>query len=205
MPINISTSLGVFRWQPAAWLRVTGEDAANFLQGQFSNDLRGLPAMGAVYGLWLNLKGKVLADSFVLRGEGEGEFWLGSYFSTAAVIRERLESHVIADDVVIEDLAADWSAISVISDGAELGPEVAHRPNGFVFRGRRGSGKGVELVFRRDAGLPLELKAVWDHARELTAADMERLRVGAGIPAVGVDVGRGDLPNEAGLEVDAVS
>jgi len=205
MPINISTCSGIFRWRPAAWLRVTGEDAANFLQGQFSNDLRGLSSRGAVYGLWLNLKGKVLADSFVLRGEGAGEFWLGSYFSPAAVIRERLESHVIADDVVIEDQTAEWSAISVIGDGAETGLE-GHRPaNCFVFRGRRNAGKCAEWIFRVDAGLPSELKGIVDHASDLTADDITRLRLSAGIPAIGVDVGSGDLPNEAGLEVDAVS
>ena len=59
----------------AAVLRVTGEDAANFLQGQFTNDLRGLRAAGAVYGLWLNQKGKVVADSFVIAGASAGEFW----------------------------------------------------------------------------------------------------------------------------------
>jgi hypothetical protein len=34
---------------------------------------------------------------------------------------------------------------------------------------------------------------------------MARLRIGAGIPAIGVDVGPGDLPNEAGLETAAIS
>src|SRR6185295_15801763 len=114
MPINISTSPAVFRWRPACWIRVTGDDATTFLQGQFTNDLRLLPAAGAVYGLWLTLKGKVLADSFVIQGQVANEHWIGSYFSSSAVIRERLESHVIADDVVLEDMTADWSAISVV-------------------------------------------------------------------------------------------
>jgi tRNA-modifying protein YgfZ len=34
---------------------------------------------------------------------------------------------------------------------------------------------------------------------------MERRRIAAGIPAVSVDVGPSDLPNEAGLEADAIS
>jgi folate-binding Fe-S cluster repair protein YgfZ len=46
MHINISTSSAIFRWKPAAWLRVTGEDAAGFLQGQFTNDLRPLGQPG---------------------------------------------------------------------------------------------------------------------------------------------------------------
>ena len=55
MPINISTQPATFAWQPAAWLRVIGEDAESFLQGQFTNDLRAPRAGGAVYGLWLNV------------------------------------------------------------------------------------------------------------------------------------------------------
>ena len=62
----------IHEWRPACWLSITGEDAANFLQGQFSNELRGLPEGGAAYGLWLTLKGKVLADSFVVRGGSAG-------------------------------------------------------------------------------------------------------------------------------------
>src|SRR4051794_14169243 len=104
MPINISSLGGIYRWRPACWLRVAGEDAANFLQGQFTNDLRALSDTGAIYGLWLTIKGKVLADSFVLRGSYPHEFWVGSYFSPATLIRERLESYVIADDVSVEDM-----------------------------------------------------------------------------------------------------
>src|SRR5438046_523634 len=103
MSINSTTSRVFFRCEPAAWLRITGADAATFLQGQFTNDLRALERGAEVYGLWLTVKGKVLADSFVVRGPRADEFCLGSYFSPAGVIRERLESHVIADDVVIED------------------------------------------------------------------------------------------------------
>ena len=107
-----------YRWQPAAWLRVVGPDAFAFLQGQFTNDLRELEKSPAVYGLWLNQKGRVLADSFVLRGRVAEEFWVGSYFSPAAVIRERLESYIIADDVTIADETAAWSGVTLTGPNA---------------------------------------------------------------------------------------
>src|SRR5688572_1380953 len=91
-----------FRWSPATVLRVSGEDAASFLQGQFSNDLRDLDQKKAVYGLWLNHKGRVIADSFVHR-LAEGDFLVFSYHCPVEVIRQRLEAFVIADDVVLED------------------------------------------------------------------------------------------------------
>src|SRR5471030_3245677 len=78
--MTISTEPKVHFWRPAAWLRVSGPDAGVFLQGQFTNDLGALKTSPAVYGLWLNQKGRVLADSFVLRGNTTEEFWVGSYF-----------------------------------------------------------------------------------------------------------------------------
>lgn len=192
----ISTSTAIFRWRPACWLRVSGDDAASFLQGQFTNDLRALPGAGAVYGLWLTLKGKVLADSFVLRGAGQNEFWIGSYFSPAAVIRERLESHVIADDVSIEDETAAWTGVSVFGPAA-AGEAMGAGAEGFRFRGRRERAENVEWVYRVGASAPA--------GQEITADEVERRRIAAGIPAVPQDVGPADLPNEAGLEAEAIS
>lgn len=205
MSINISTSPVVFRWRPACWMRVTGDDAASFLQGQFTNDLRLLSSAGAVYGLWLTLKGKILADSFVLRGGQPNEHWIGSYFSSAAVIRERLESHVIADDVVIEDMTAEWAAVSIVGDAAEDWMKIPRTNDCLVFRGRRGPGGSVECVYRVAAGEPAEVKRTMEAARLLSDEEMTTLRVAAGIPAIPADAGPGDLPNEAGLETDAIS
>jgi hypothetical protein len=41
--------------------------------------------------------------------------------------------------------------------------------------------------------------------RELSPEEVARRRIEAGIPAVPVDLGPGDLPNEGGLEADAIS
>ncbi|MEY2881577.1 MAG: hypothetical protein RLZZ15_3957, partial [Verrucomicrobiota bacterium] len=120
--MNLASAAAFFRWKPAAWLRITGEDAARFLQGQFSQDLGKLGAGEAVYGLWLNVKGKVVADSFVLRSATPApEYFVGSYFSAAATIRERLEAFVIADDVFVEDLTETVVGVSLIGGKAGWG------------------------------------------------------------------------------------
>ena len=195
MPINISTSPAVFHWQPACWLRVSGEDAANFLQGQFTNDLRGLTSpptsggSGAVYGLWLTLKGKVLADSFVLRGAGANEFWIGSYFSPAAVIRVRLEGHIIADDVLIEDQTTDWQGISVMGVDASLFAERMRRAVGIVFAGRRDRTGSFECVFPAASAEMAKVSDLAAAAAPVNAEFMERRRIADGIPAIPADVG----------------
>lgn len=209
MPIKKSNSAAFYRWKPAAWLRVFGDDAATFLQGQFTNDLRGLAAGEARYGLWLSVKGKVLADSFVIRGAVAGEFWLGSYFSPAAVIRERLEGYIIADDVTMVDETEAWTGVSLLGEvGGQLaGLTGGNDPLRVVFRGRRSAGEGFEVMTRADGNaiVPARLAQWMATADELTAEEMARRRIVAGIPAVPADVGPGDLPNEAGLEAEAIS
>ena len=200
--MTFATHAAFFSWQPAAWLRVTGADAASFLQGQFTNDLSELVAGEASYGLWLNVKGRVIADSFVVRGAAADEFWVGSYFSPAAVICERLENFVIADDVVVEDETNVWAAVTVLgADAQSLKAEA--QAGEWTFPGRRERAENFEWVFpaaRRD-----EVLARFGGRSELSAGEMVRRRITAGMPAVPADVGPGDLPNEGGLETEAIS
>jgi folate-binding protein YgfZ len=182
----------IFRWGPAACLRVSGADAATFLQGQFTNDLQKQTPAQAVYGLWLNQKGKTLADSFVMP-RGAAEFLVVSYFSPAAVIRERLEAYIIADDVVVEDLTASARGVTVFSETRPTDSQGA-----IIFPGRRSRESHWEIL--TIAGEPDGISG-----HELTAEEMERRRILAAIPAVPLDIGPSDLPNEGGLEGDAIS
>lgn len=195
---NAGILSGIFRWIPAAWLRVTGEDAFTYLQGQFTNDLRALAA-GPVYGLWLNQKGRVLADSFVVAG-GPQEYWIGSYFSPAATIQERLNAYIVADDVTTEDVTSSWRGVTVFAAAPQTAP--AGPQGSLALPSRRGAGVVAEWVSAVhassvDDGLAGLVK--------LPGAEVERRRILARIPAVPMDLGPGDLPNEGGLENGAIS
>ena len=198
--INFSTYPAWHRWDPAAWLRVSGPDAFAFLQGQSTQDLRPLREGGAaaVYGLWLTVKGKVVGDGFVVRGGAPDEFWVGSYFTPAATLLARLEAFLIADEVTLEDQTAAWTGISLLSAASD-GP--AAGPNAFLFTGRRVAAGNVEWVGRREMAAALPPPA----GRELDAAQMKLLRLDAGFPAIPEEFGPADLPQEAGLEGAAVS
>jgi tRNA-modifying protein YgfZ len=186
----------VAQYRPAAVLQVQGVDTLTFLQGQFTQNLK-TGWEGARYGLWLNQKGKVLADSFVVMGS-EAAATVVSVFSPAAVIRERLEAYIIADDVAVTDVTSDWTAFAVLGEGAGeiLAP---WRQSALIFRGRRWGGESWECIYPVGelAGLPA--------ARVIADEDLERLRIEAGFPKIPEEVGPGDLPNEAGLEHDAIS
>ena len=198
--MNQAEKAGFYRWRPAACLRVSGEDALTFLQGQFTNDLQQQESGQATYGLWLNQKGKVLADSFV-RKIAANEAWIVSYFSPAAVIRERLEAYIIADDVVIEDVTESMRGLTIIGAATATGLRLG--ATAWSFRGRRTREAPAEIIFPADMETAVNAKLAG--RTELVTEQMEQLRIAAGIPAVPADIGPSDLPNEGGLETEAIS
>ena len=193
--------IDIFFWKPGSSLRVSGDDAAMFLQGQFSNDLREIPARSGVYGLWLNQKGKVVADSFVARFE-ERDFLVGSYFSRGTELIQRLQDYIIADDVEVSDLSAAWTGVSLM--GKESGAWLlSEKRVGVVFPGRRVRGENWEWLFP-ESELP-GVRALLNGALEVGADEMARRRIEAAIPAVPADIGITDLPAEGGLDAVAIS
>jgi tRNA-modifying protein YgfZ len=199
---NFPDSAVIFPYSPACVLRASGPDAADFLQGQFTNDLRILLPLQSVYGLWLDRKGRVIADSHVLKaGDGTG-FWIVSVSSPAPTVVRRLEDFIVADDVSIEDATASWLGVSLI--GAGIGRWWAAEPRpGLLLPGRRGSLESWEWIFPdSDSGV---VKAAVSGAREISKDEVERMRIASGVPLIPVDIGPADLPNEGGLESAAIS
>jgi len=163
-----------------AVVRVTGEDAAAFLQGQCSADLRGVTLADA---LWLNRKGRVLAHTIVSK-EADGSFLLLCPHLSAEALIAIVTVNVIADDVVATDESALWQ--KWIVSGAE--PKLAGAK---VFATQR---YGVAAW---DVLTPVGVAALGESA---TLAELDALRVAAGVPAVPADCGANEFPQECGLE-----
>jgi tRNA-modifying protein YgfZ len=205
------TRVRICRFQPAGVLQIFGEDALSFIQGQFTQEVKGAEAGSVRYGLWLNQKGKVLADSFILR-TSDGGFQVISYGSPASVIQERLEAYIIADDVEIVDQTGAWSGLTILGEGAEdwlqghvgqvpLAGNFVEADGGLIWSGRRGETVSWDWLMPLEKAASVEVLPEYSVSQE----ELERLRIESGIPAVPCDVGPGDLPNEAGLERDAIS
>jgi folate-binding protein YgfZ len=197
---------GIFPWKPAAWLVATGDDAFSFLQGQFSNDLRPVEQGGSVYGLWLDRKGKVLADSFV--GEDpktQGQYWIASCTSPADTIRQRLEDYIVADDVQISDETAARQGLTVSDtvNSPQL-TDILQSCDALSFPARRGF-PAREWIFPSPSTHGASLDELLRTLPKLSLPQMEACRIHAGIPAIPADIGPGDLPQEGGLETDAIS
>lgn len=194
---------------------MAGEDAATFLQGQFTNDLRREGRNPATYGLWLDNKGRTLADSFVL-GKADGTFEVVSESSEESLLRERLERYIIADDVEIFSPGENRRGWILVGAGASdwlTGAGVEAPPNGrffatdgvLIFRSRMAAQPAWRLVVANEESYEKWVSKIRAECMEVGNGELATARILAGVPAVPFELGPDDLPNEGGLEREAIS
>ena len=164
-----------------AVVRVTGEDAAAFLQGQCSADLRGGVPTDA---LWLNRKGRVLAHTVIAK-EPDGSFLLLCPHLPADELIAIVTANVIADDVVATDESARWGRWLIWGEGV---PEIT---GARLFATRRFGHVAWDVLAPPGTPLPGVHGAL---------SEFEARRIHAGVPAVPVDCGPGEFPQECGLD-----
>jgi folate-binding protein YgfZ len=198
--------------RPRAALIVRGPDAAEYLQGQLTNDIEGLERERGCYAALLDRKGHLKADMRALH-LSTGEIWLDLEPGPAPAVVKHLSTYSIGRDVEVEDVSERWAITSLIGPrsgelaGFEgLGPEHAQR-----FR----EWDGVEvLAVATDVGLDLITSAEGAASliELLTAAGAARvsepaaeiIRVESGRPRFGLDMGPESMPAEAGITDRAV-
>jgi folate-binding protein YgfZ len=172
---------GAFALAAAPRLRVTGADRVRYLNGQVSNDLRGLTDGEARQALVLTAKGKLCA--LVLIWTEPGALIVESLGVDGEDLLARLERYAISDDVAFELLPAPASAWHV------FGPAAAS-VNGL--RVDRLGCAGADV-----AGLPAGVLTA-------TSEECELLRIERGLPQWGRELNEDTLPQEAGLEKNTV-
>ncbi|NBD38302.1 MAG: hypothetical protein GVY10_07030 [Verrucomicrobia bacterium] len=189
-------ALRFFRFSPAAVLQVSGEDAAEFLQSQATQDLRGTEGF-CRYSLFLDHKGLIRGDGFVFH-DGPESYLIMSYATPAEVLREKLEKHIIAEEVEVTD-ATD--AFVVFAFPGESPEQVSAKPPeggferwnvGFLYRGRRLQRAGREVLL--PAGNRDDISGEC-----LREEEAECLRIQNGLPMVGVDLTGESNPLEGGV------
>lgn len=183
----------------SAVLRVCGPDANTYLQGQFTQDLR-LPVGRSAYGLWLDLKGKALADSQVLKRD-ENDYLVISFSAKAAELLTRLESYLIADEVELQDQTGAWASFLLWGGGAgDLPP-----PPGVLALPSRRAGSDSRQWLVPAGSLESVEALLKSRATPGTRAAAELARLRSALPSVPADIGPRDLPNEGGLDDVAIS
>jgi folate-binding protein YgfZ len=169
-------------------IRVSGEDARDFLQNLVTNDLDAVTPERAGYGALLTPQGKIIGDFLIVaipEGDGGG-FLLDAPLLQTADLMKRLKLYKLRAKVALDDLT-EASAVIVSTDGAAL-PEDA----GVVFADPRLPALGQRAVTDRAdvESIATGDARVW-HAR----------RVALGVPDGGRDFAYGDtFPHEALLD-----
>jgi folate-binding protein YgfZ len=194
-------------------LIVSGPEAAEYLQGQLTNDVEAVEPGDGVYSALLDRKGHMQADMRVLRpGEGP-ELWLDLEAAGFEAARRHLQMYKIGREVEVVDATGERLLISLIgprsaeiAGGAAL-PENSCEEVSIAGVGclSVGTAAGIDLFVptpeRERVAEALRLAG----AVEVSPAAAEILRIEAGQPRFGAEMGTETMPAEAGIVEQAVS
>src|SRR5271156_5696338 len=106
---------------PRALWRLTGPDAARYLNGQVTNDVAHLADGEACYAAVCTAKGRMEGDVSIARHGVE--FYLDADLVLRESLGARLEKYLIADDAVFEDVSEVWSLSHVFGAAPPPAPE----------------------------------------------------------------------------------
>jgi tRNA-modifying protein YgfZ len=182
---------------------VGGAEAADFLQGQVSNDVEGLAPGQGCYATLLNHKGKIRADLRVLR-TADG-FLLDAEPLAHRVVEHMLETYSLGREVSFRDVSGEQSVVSLIGPDARARLDTA--PPGEEHANVTGD---MGLYVATDLGVDVVCKDP-DKVRSALAVEdvseeaAECLRIESGRPRLGFDMDGDTIPQEAGLNDRAIN
>ena len=92
-------------------LRAAGRDRAGFLNAMVTNDVASLEPARGCHAMMTTVKGKIVSELFVFARKDDLLLLVsqGDFDETLGALRR----HIVADDVVIEDLSASFSVLGV--------------------------------------------------------------------------------------------
>jgi folate-binding protein YgfZ len=179
-------------------LVVSGPEAAEYLQGQLTNDTEAIAPGEWIYAALLDRKGHMQADMRVLRpGEGP-DLWLDIEPEGLAAATRHLQMYKIGREVDVRDESEDHTLFSLIGPRAT---EFARAVESTPLR----PAEGVDLIVpaaERDGVREALLAA---GAVEVSPEAAEIIRIEAGRPRFGAEMGTATMPAEAGIVEQAVS
>lgn len=204
---------GIFDRSDRARIFVRGTEAAEFLQGQVTNDIEALAPGEGCYAALLDRKGKIRADMRVLR-LGEDELLIDTEPETGDLVHGHLDMYKVGRDAEVEPDASGRALLRLIGPltakllgDAPTGPEHSHRElfvAGASCRAVCTEG-GADLLVPAEAVEAVTGWLIAEGARRVDETAAEIARVEAGRPRVGREIGPQTMPAEAGISDRAVS
>jgi folate-binding protein YgfZ len=193
-------------------LLVTGSEAAEYLQGQLTNDIEALAAGEGCYAALLDRKGHMQADMRVLV-VSEEKIWLDTEPEGLAAARRHLEMYKIGRDADVHDASDERAIVSLIGPrSAELAgssplPEYFHEE--ITVEGVEcpavGTALGIDLIPQVKDRERLIAALAEAGAPAVDAAAAEIFRIENGVSRFGSEMDTATMPAEAGIVERAVN
>ena len=202
---------GVLERPPRRHLTVGGPDAADYLQGQLTNDIEALAPGEGCYAALLDRKGHMQADMRVLRTEASVEIDAEAVGGDA--LARHLAMYKIGREVTVEE-AGELAVVSVIGPaaaeialGGPLSPEHAHREAEVGSIGCRAvaTDVGIDLIAPAAEAATVVRALAGAGAEPVSEEAAEIVRVEGGRPRFGREMTTATIPQEAGINERAVS
>jgi folate-binding protein YgfZ len=189
---------GVVERPERGLLIVSGPEAAEYLQGQLTNDTEAIEPGRWIYAALLDRKGHMQADMRVLRpGEGP-ELWLDLEPEGLAAASRHLQMYKIGREVEVVGASDGHTLLSLIGPRAT---EIARAVESVPLR----TEVGVDLIVPAAERNRIRDALLAAGAVEVSPEAAEILRIEAGRPRFGAEMGTETMPAEAGIVEQAVS
>lgn len=215
----------IVRRTDRSFIRVFGRDPQRMVQGLVSNDVVNTPSDRAVYATILTPKGKMIADTRILRRGVEPGLEL--LLETAAAAADGMAAHlrkfVPPLFARFEDATSAWSlfgvhgpraaatvrgvfGVDVAGSAGDVVHETSHEDVPVtIIATSHADVDGYDVLVPADAA-----ERVWQllqeaGARPIGHATLDVLRIEAGTPVWGAELDENTIPLEAGLRARAIS
>jgi len=194
-------------------ITVKGSEAAEFLQGQVTNDVESLTPGAGCYAALLDRKGKVRADMRILRIAAD-EFLIDTEPDTGDVLIRHLGTYNVGRDASVEPDGTGRALLSLVGPLAaklagDLPPASEHAHREAFVAGVRctaiATADGIDLLVPADGAAAVRSHLTGAGAQPVVEAAVEIARVEAGRPRVGHEIDAATMPAEAGINDRAIS
>ncbi len=211
---------GVYDGHGRAKIWLSGKDRVDFLNGQCTNDIKSVSDQHSRIAILVTAKGKVI-DRVQAFAQGDRLGFVGSAGQQDA-LRELLAAKIVMEDCEVTD-ASDLGSLLAFGPAAEdaakkvLGACPGTSGDGFEATSvevgghsitacatRAPGGHGVEILGAPDAMTEVYAQLLDAGLKPIGETAFDQIRVEAGLPALGREMGDHVNPLECGLE-DSVS
>jgi tRNA-modifying protein YgfZ len=192
-------------------LAIRGAEAAEYLQGQLTNDVEGLAPGEGCYAALLDRKGHMQGDMRVLRLDPD-EVWIDTEPEALGAVKRHLDMYKVGRQVEVADLSAERAILSLVGPRSVEVAGTAALPTqaseaasvGGVECLAVGARGGADLIAAAGDAERLREALLAAGAAEVSPEAVEVLRIEAGVPRFGAEMSGETMPAEAGIVEAAV-